>query len=207
MASLVQQRRAERHAVAGCKPKAEDLGFDCSDQKRKIISFGRRKCLSSGAFGDVYSTKLDNEMVALKQQDIKNPQDGLYVYMAEVWNHLQWHTEGFVQMKANCEQTGGVAVTWGCIAFELGIGDRAGPVKRKCYAGPNCNQADYIAVPQLLSDIALPLLAMHQAGWAHRDLKTGNIIIFRTQDRLVAKLGDLGMACKVVQGSAEGVVS
>jgi len=131
------------------------------------------------------------------------PWDGLYVFVTEVWNHLQWNTSGFVQLKAHY-----MTAAWGFIALELGIEDLDGTVKRQKHKfAPTAEQSDYIAVPQILSDIVPPLLSMHQEGWAHRDLKMGNILIFQGQERLVAKLGDLGLACKVGQGSAEGVVT
>jgi len=208
MASFIQQRRAERHAAAKCtkgqeSPKATFMGTD-----KKSFKINKRKCLNSGAFGDVYSTTLGDSTVALKQQDLSaDLDDGLYVFRSEVKTHDRWAMDGFVRMKGHFE-----TANTGFMYLEMATrGDlnKAKAEKRVVVTRASGSEGKgQITLPELLDDLVAPLITMHHEGWAHRDLKLGNVLMFQGDDRVHGKLADLGMACLVVRknGDPEGYV-
>jgi len=201
VASFMQQRRAERHAAAECQKGATYGEAIVETVDKKAVTLNPRLCLNSGAFGDVYKTVLGGSHVALKQQDISPAvYDGLYVFRAEVKNQLQWPSDYFVQMTAAFETK-----DWGFIALELANGDLDKALTSGKVVVDRKGRSDIITTSEILSDLVPGLVSMHEAGWAHRDLKLGNIMYFQTSTRLKAKLGDLGLACQVVYDE-EGVV-
>lgn len=54
----------------------------------------------------------------------------------------------------------------------------------------------------LIVQIAEAILYLHQAGIAHRDLKTDNILVYSTNSHVLIKIIDFGFACNVFSLSA-----
>lgn len=201
--SLVELRRAERRAAAGCTPGSTSPdSVEVKDKLGNKWAVGPRTCLSKGAYGEVKKTSLkqmgdqNNEspvLVALKIQDITSKfYDGLYVYRAEVLNSLKWRGQNIVKIKAYFETP-----RQGFMALELASQDLLGAKKAGRVVQPPRVKKEHITVLEILSDVVPALVSMHEKFWVHRDLKIQNILMFKGEDRLYARVGDLGLACKV----------
>lgn len=162
-----------------------------------VLSQGFPICLGNGAYGEVYLKRkiVDGTLVAVKR--LKGVQDHMKAYQEMV---TEIRTMMAVQHLTEFTRVLGI-IDQKSFGVEF-IGDPVSKTSRHLHsvlANPpaNLETMDWI---QICLDLSRGLLALHNAGWSHNDLHSGNVMIWRDvyrRHKWSAKIIDLGLATRL----------
>ena len=180
---------------------ARMAGKVCNRIARNRFSYDPQDKLGSGGFGFVYSGQFQGEAAAIKQVDESlHPEDSAFdltslrrelaiLSLIQGDNLLQYH--GYCYEEPNYY-----------IITELA----AHSLKSYLDAG-RLTATDWHTKTKIAIDVCRGMLALHNCGIAHRDLKTENILLFPSADgkQITAKVADFGIsrAISSVAGSQQ----
>ena len=175
-------------------PEPSVIPILLENELEDVLSQGYPVCLGSGAHGEVHLKRkiVDGTLVAVKRlKDVQDPIKANQEMVTEIRTMMavQHFTEFSRVLGIIDQQSFGVEF----------VGDPVSKTSTDLYSvlknpPANLKTMDWI---QICLDLSRGLLALHDAGWSHNDLHSGNVIIWRDVHRShkwSAKIIDLGLA-------------
>ena len=178
-------------------PEPSVIPILLENELEDVLSQGYPVCLGSGAHGEVHLKRkiVDGTLVAVKRlKDVQDPIKANQEMVTEIRTMMavQHFTEFSRVLGIIDQQSFGVEF----------VGDPVSKTSTDLYSvlknpPANLKTMDWI---QICIDLSRGLLALHDAGWSHNDLHSGNVIIWRDVHRShkwSAKIIDLGLATRL----------
>ncbi len=156
------------------------------------------KFLGRGTFGEVFSCRIDNNVMAFKQMvDIDDDLDKKLM-KKEIHLLQQLKHKNVVRMHGICNEPYGIVMDLSVFDFNVyGVDKTVSSVKQFCVFAnktfPQYHKVEKLPI-YITHDVAMGLNYLHQHGIAHRDLKPDNVLIsnYDTSKPVIAKITDFG---------------